>query len=313
MPRQRIAVASGRTGQGAGRPGAAEPVRSALRVLAWLVLAWLLALPQRSGAAAPLFDRLPPEVRASGVLRFVGDSHPPYRILSDDRQLKEGVQFDFALALEPVLGVRIRHFVVNSLSATLAGLEAGRYDVAMGPGVATPERQKRFDGVSYMITRPSFVFPLDRAPRYTRAEDLCGRRISYVAGSVTERVTERVIERCAKSGLPPALHVPLVDTNMTLIATQAGRADLAGMTLTAALHAVHIGEGRFGYFSDESGALGLDVLSLFVTKRSNLAPVLRDAMQRLFDDGSYARIMARWGISTVTVDAPRINVARVAP
>lgn len=262
---------------------------------------------------APLHERLPPEVRAAGQLRFVGDSHPPYRILADDRTLKEGVQLDFAQALEPLLGVRITHHVVNSLSATLAGLEAGRYDVAMGPGVATPERQKRFDGVSYMLTRPSFVFPLDRAARYTRVEDLCGRRIAYVAGSVTERVTDRVIERCTQAGLAPARHVSLVDTNMTLIATQAGRADLAGMTLTAALHAVHIGDGRFGSFSDESGRLGLDVLGLFVTKRSQLAPVLRDALQQLFDNGTYARIMARWGISAVAVDAPRINQAKVRP
>lgn len=272
-----------------------------------------VAAPTAPATAAPAFHaRLPAEVRNNGVLRFVGDSHPPYRILSDDRQLKEGVQADFAQALEPLLGVRIQHHIVNSLSATLAGLEAGRYDVAMGPGVATPERQKRFDGVSYMITRPSFVFPLDRPARYSRAEDLCGRRISYVAGSVSERVTDRVIARCDKAGLPAARHVPLVDTNMTLIATQAGRADLAAMTLTAALHAVHIDPQRFGYFSDATGALGLDVLSLFVSKRSGLAPVLRDALQALFDRGDYARIMARWGIQAVAVDAPRINVFKVA-
>lgn len=269
--------------------------------------------PATSPADVNLHPRLPADVRASGVLRFVGDSHPPYRILSDDRQLKEGVQADFAQALEPLLGVRIQHHIVNSLSATLAGLEAGRYDVAMGPGVATPERQKRFDGVSYMITRPSFVYPLDRPARYTRAEDLCNRRISYVAGSVSERVTDRVIARCAKTGLPAARHVPLVDTNMTLIATQAGRADVAAMTLTAALHAVHIDPQRFGFYSDATGALGLDVLSLFVTKRSGLAPVMRDALQTLFDRGDYARIMARWGIQAVAVDAPRINVFKVAP
>lgn len=280
-----------------------------------LVAAGLLLGLAGAGAAADpaLHARLPAEVRGSGVLRFVGDSHPPYRILDDHRRLADGVQLDFARALEPLLGVRIQHHIVNSLSATLAGLEAGRYDVAMGPGVATAERQKRFDGVSYMITRPSFVFPLDRPARYLQVEDLCGRRIAYVAGSVTERVTDRVIDRCTRAGRPAALHVPLVDTNMTLIATQAGRADLAGMTLTAALHAVHMGEGRFGWFSDESGRLGLDVLSLFVTKRSGLAPVLRDAMQRLFDRGDYQRIMRKWGIEAVTVDAPRINVSRLTP
>jgi polar amino acid transport system substrate-binding protein len=280
--------------------------------LAVAVAAWATcAAAGPAHATTPLYGRLPPEVRAAGVLRFVGDSHPPYRILSDDRQLKAGVQLDFAQALQPLLGVRIQHHVVNSLSATLAGLEAGRYDVAMGPGVATPERQKRFDGVSYMFTRPSFVFPLDRAARYTQVQHLCGRRIAYVAGSVTERVTDRVIAHCQKAGLAPALHVPLVDTNMTLIATQAGRADLAGMTLTAALHAKHVDPTRFDFFSDETGALGQDVLSLFVTKRSALAPVLRDAMQVLFDRGDYARIMARWGIQGVVVDAPRVNVSRL--
>ena len=268
------------------------------------------ALAGQVVAANALFERLPAEVRKSGVLRFVGDSHPPYRIVSDDRKIRDGVQADFARVLEPLLGVRIEHFVVNSLSATMAGLEAGRYDVAMGPGVATVERQKRFDGVSYMITRPSFVYPTSRTASYLRVEDLCGRRVAYVAGSVTERVTDRVIAHCAKAGLPPARHVPLVDTNMTMIATQAGRADVAGMTLTAALHAVHEGQGRFKFFADAGHTLGIDVLSLFVTKRSALAPVMRDAFAVLFDNGEYARIMAKWGIEAVRVDAPRINQAK---
>lgn len=258
----------------------------------------------------PLHARLPEDIRKSGTLRFVGDSHPPYRILDDQRRLADGLQLDLAAALEPLLGVRIVHHTVNSLPATLAGLEAGRYDVAIGPGVASPERQQRFDGVSYMVTRPSFVYPNDRPRRFTQSEHLCGARVAYVAGSVTERVVERVIAFCAKAGLPAALHVPLVDSNMTMVATQAGRADVAGMTLTAALYAVHVGQGRFGYFSDSAGRLGQDVIGLFVTKRSALAPVMRDALQVLFDNGQYDRITAKWGIAGVRVDAPRINVAR---
>ena len=275
-----------------------------------LALATLLAIAP-AWAQAPLHERLPADIRRAGVLRFVGDSHPPYRILDDQRRVADGLQLDFARVLEPLLGLRIVHHTVNSLSATLAGLEAGRYDVAMGPGVATPERQQRFDGVSYMLTRPSFVFPVDRPRRYTQAEHLCGARVAYVAGSVTERVTDRVIDFCQKAGLPAARHVPLIDSNMTLVATQAGRADVAGMTLTAALHSVHVGEGRFGYFSDASGTLGQDVIGLFVTKRSGLAPLLREALQRVFDNGEYARITDKWGIAGVRVAAPQINLAKL--
>lgn len=284
---------------------------------AWLLLL-LAALPMLAGAAgltrpdpgAPLYAQLPADIRKAGVLRFVGDSHPPYRIVSDDRRISTGIEPDLARALEKVLGVPIRHHVVNSLSATLGGLEAGRYDLALGPAVATVERQRRFDGVSWMTTRPSFVYPNDRPRRYTQVTDLCGRKISYVAGSVTERVVNRVIESCAKEGLPAAIHVPLVDTNMTLVATQAGRSDLAGMTLTAALHVVHENGTRFGMYSDESGGLGKDILSLFVTKRSGLGPVMQAAMSRLIDNGDYDRVMNHWGVSAVRVEQARLNVAK---
>jgi len=259
---------------------------------------------------APLYAKLPPEIRAAGVLRFVGDSHPPYRIVTDNREISAGLEPELARALEKVLGVPIRHNVVNSLSATLAGLEAGRYDLALGPAVATVERQKRFDGVSWMNTRPAFVYPTDRPARYNTLLDLCGRKISFVAGSVTERTINQVIDLCRKAGKPPAVHVPLVDTNMTLVATQAGRADLASMTLTAALFAVHENGSRFGSYSDESGALGKDLLSLFVTKRSGLGPVMQAALQTLIDNGDYARVMANWGVSAARVDAPQLNVAK---
>lgn len=259
---------------------------------------------------APLYARLPAEVRQAGVLRFVGDSHPPYRNVSDDRKIRDGIDVDLARALSLVLGVPVQHHVVNSLSATLGGLEAGRYDVAMGPGLATPERLVRFDSVSWLYTKPSFVYPLQRPARYRRVEDLCGHKIAYVAGSVTERVSQRVSDRCLKAGLPGVVHVPLVDGNMSLVATQAGRADVAGMTMTAALHAAQANPDLFGAFGDETNALGVDLVGLFVTKRSGLAPLLLDAMQALHDSGEYARIMAKWGITAVSVKAPQLNAAR---
>lgn len=262
------------------------------------------ALP---AAAGTLFERLPPEVKKAGVLRFVGDSHPPYRILDDERRIRDGIDADLARALEPVLGIPIRHHVVNSLSATLAGLESGRYDVSMGPALPTPERLQRFDAVTWLVTFPSFVYPLQRPRRFAQVPDLCGAKVSYVAGSVSERVTERVNVRCRERGLPLATHVPLVDTNMTLIATQAGRADVAAMTSAAALHAVHEAPQLFGSFRDPEDKLGVDVLGLFVTRRSGLAPVLHAAMQELFRNGEYARIVNKWGVENTAVQAPLLK------
>ena len=272
---------------------------------------WLLLLVVCCGCAHAntLFQQLPAEVRKAGVLRFVGDSHPPYRILDDDRRIREGIDADLARALQTVLGIPIRHHVVNSLSGTLAGLESGRYDVAMGPALPTKDRLQRFDAVTWLVSYPSFVYPLQKPRRYRKVEDLCGAKVAYVAGSISERVTDHVGDRCVKAGLARASHVPLVDSNMTLVATQAGRADVAAMTSTAALHAVHVNEHLFGAFRDPENKLGIDVLGLFVTKRSGLGPVLHAAMTELFKRGDYQRIMVKWGVDRVAVQAPLLHTA----
>lgn len=256
-----------------------------------------------------LYDRLPPEVKKAGVIRFVGDSHPPYRILSDDRRIRDGIDADLAHALEPVLGIPVRHHVVNSLSGTLAGLESGRYDVAMGPALPTKDRLQRFDAVTWLVSYPSFVYPLQRARRFKAVLDLCGLKVAYVAGSISERVTDRVGDRCAKDGKPRPSHVALVDTNMSLVATQAGRADVAAMTSTAALHVVHENEQLFGAFRDPDDKLGVDILGLFVTRRSGLGPLMHEAMTELFRNGQYQQIMSKWGVDRVAVQAPELKTA----
>lgn len=259
---------------------------------------------------AALYQQLPAGVRKAGVLRFVGEPHPPYRIVSDDRKIRDGIEADMARAFEQILGVPIEHNVVASLPATLGGLEAGRYDVALGPAVASRERLMRFDSVSWIFTKPSFVYPTSRPHRYQRFEDLCGKKIAYVAGSVSERVTAKVIALCVQDGLAAAEHVPLVDSHMTLIATQAGRADLAAMTLSAAMHVAHENGQRFKVFSDDTNKLGIDLMSLFVTKRSGLAPVMLAALETSMQSGAYQRVMNKWGVLAVSVDTPRMNASK---
>ena len=265
---------------------------------------------QTVDTTAPLYAKLPEKIKKAGEIRFVGDSHPPYRIVTDRRLISAGLEPDLARELEKVLGVPIRHNVVNSLSATLAGLAAGRYDLALGPAVATKERLVKFDGVTWLTTRPAFVYPLDRPRTYSSVFDLCGRKISYVAGSVTERVTKKVVQMCLDAGRPAAIHVPLIDTNMTLIATQAGRADVAGMTLTAASHVVHENQQRFSMYSDATGGLGKDLLSLFVTKDSVLGGVMQMAMNELMANGGYNKVMAAWGVESVSVLKAEMNLAK---
>lgn len=257
------------------------------------------------GANAALYDRLPEAVKQAGVLRFAGDSHPPYRTVGPDGRVT-GIDKDFQDALSRVLGVRIQTTIVDSLPAALQGMLANRYDAFNGPVKATAERERQFDTVTWMTTRTSYVVPA--ASPVTATDQLCGRRVAVATASIVEQQLANLSAYCQRTGRPATTSIGLADTNATLLAAQSGRADAAGMTQAAAIDVAAQQQGVYRYVTqtEEQGATA-DKLALYVAKSSQLGPVMEQAWQQVFADGDYARIMAKWGLSDVTVPAPQYN------
>ncbi|MHA6622951.1 transporter substrate-binding domain-containing protein [Pseudonocardia sp. DLS-67] len=300
-----------------------HPVRATRRLRRGLVaaaLAPLLALAACGGepASAPsseppagavpeLYAALPDEIREAGVIRFAGDSHPPYRTVNSDGTVT-GIDKDFQDALGRVLGVRAETQVVDGLPAALQGMLAGRYDAFNGPVKATAEREQQFDTVTWMTTRSSYIVPVGSTAAIEAPEDLCGKRVAVTTGSITEEQLRKLSEYCATIGRPAAEPVALADTNETLLAAESGRVDAAGMTQAAAIDVTTQQPDRFTYVTqtEEQGAT-TDNLALFVPKDGGLGPVLLDAFRELFADGTYTEIMQKWDLTDVVVPEPIYN------
>lgn len=260
-----------------------------------------------AGADPALHAALPEAIREAGVIRFAGDSHPPYRTVQQDGSVT-GIDHDFQEALGRVLGVRTETLIVDGLPAALQGMLAGRYDAFNGPVKATAEREQQFDTITWMTTRTSYVVPAGSRAGIDGADDLCGKRVAVTAGSVVEEQLAHLSEFCARAGRPAAEAIGLADTNELLLAAQSGRADAAGMTQAAAIDVTSQQPDEFTYVTqtEEQGAT-VDNLALFVPKSSGLGPVVLDAFRALFADGTYAEIMQRWGLEDVTVPEPVLN------
>jgi polar amino acid transport system substrate-binding protein len=263
-----------------------------------------------AGAVKALHDQLPAQVKRAGVIRFAGDPHPPYRIAGADGKLTSGLDIDVQRALGRVLGVRTELVAVSGLPASLGGMLAGRHDVFNGPVQDTAEREKQFDNVVWMTTGTSYLVPVASGQKVARGEDLCGRRVAIVAGSVVENHMKGLVSYCEKQGRKPPTPVGLADTNSTLLAAKAGRADAAGMTQNAALYVMRQEKNVYGIVTQtrEQGA-GTAQLALLAPKKGRLGPVILDAFREIFRSGEYAKIMKRWGMEAVQVPEPRMNVA----
>ncbi|MFC4117792.1 transporter substrate-binding domain-containing protein [Nonomuraea zeae] len=263
-----------------------------------------------AGGGTALYERLPDAVKDAGVIRFAGDSHPPYRIVANDGKTVTGIDKELQDALAKVLGVRGEISIVNGLPAALSGMLASRYDAFNGPVKDTAEREKQFDAIVWMVSRTSYLVPKATSSAVKDSGDLCGKRIAGTAGSVVEEQAKRLSDWCTKQGRPALTFIGLADTNGTILAAKSGRADAAGMTESAAIDAMSKEKDAFTYVtqSDEQGA-GIDQLAMLVPKSGGLGPVMLEAFKEIFKNGEYQRIVDKYGLQNVAVDEPKLNTA----
>ena len=287
---------------------AATRVRRTLSVGVLTATALFTCLGAHAQAqSTALFERLPASVKSAKVIKMVGDSFAPYRIVGDDGKTVTGIDADMAKALEPLLGVKIELTIVSNLPAMLAGIDTGRYDLSAGPLLSTKAREERYDILTWLLSKPAFVLPVAAGRKTSKLEDLCGLRISYPAGSAQEEYAKKVSDRCTAGKRAPLQMVPLSDQNATVLAAQSGRADVAGMQLAAALYLQQRNAGRFTIQTDETDGLGVLNQGFVLKKNSELSPVLHEALKQIWASGEYARIMDKWGLSLTKAPEPRLN------
>ena len=274
-----------------------------------LVAAGATTVAAAQTAGAPLFPSLPAGVQSAKVIRLVGDSFPPYRIVGDDGKTVSGLETDLVRALEPLLGVRFEQTIVNGLPAMIAGIDTGRYDLSTGPLLSTKAREERYDMLPWLLSKPAYILPSQASAKVKRLEDLCGLRIAYSAGSVSEEYQKMLTQRCTSAGMPAVRDVPLQEKDTVVLALQSGRADAASIQLAAAKYLQHLSPGKYHVQTDQTDAMGVLNLGFVVKKGSPLGPVLLEAMKRLQASGQYTQILAQWGLEVAQQPQMRLNPA----
>ena len=260
-----------------------------------------------TGEAAPLYDQLPDTFKEAGVITMAGDTHPPYRTIEADGSFT-GIDPEMQEALSAQLGVPFKMETASGLDAMLTGMLSGRYDGFNGPVRATAEREAQFDAIVWMTTVTSYVYLADREDEFPDSGAVCGMRVAGVTGSVTETQLQRLNEWCVEEGLPEAEFIGLEDTNATVLALNADRADVVGTTQASAIDLLAAQPDQYGYVlqTEEQGA-GVDQLAMFIPKGTGLTEPMLAAFEAIFENGEYDAIMEKYGIENATVDEPTLN------
>ncbi|WP_250289356.1 ABC transporter substrate-binding protein [Streptomyces atroolivaceus] len=255
---------------------------------------------KKNEAAAEL---LPAGVRASGTLSLASSvGAPPGAFYEEDGKTLAGADIDFADAVAKSLGLELKREVA-SFEAILPALGSGKYDLGTGNFGVTDERRKTIDFVTYINDGQGFAVRDDsKLKEVTDLTQLCGLTVGTGAGTTFEATLEENRHRCADAGEKPYEVKTYADQAAVWISLQQGRSDVLMSTINGLRYAVAQMDGL--RFLNEFKRL--DVGFAF-KKGTPLAPAFQAAVNGLQVDGTYDRILKKWGTGKSAIETSRIS------
>lgn len=253
---------------------------------------------------------VPQAIRDRGYMIAVNNgSYPPYDIVLGPNEI-EGASADLAVAIGQIMGVKIRHQTVSGLAAMLTGFDAGRYDMSVGPIGDFPDRRTKIEFIDWVKEYVAFAVQKGNPRNIQKLDDVCGLNIAVMAAGSAERVLKKKAEECETSGKPTVVQ-SFQDQNGAILAVRSKRAD-----------GFFSGQAPLTYFvSQAPGQLDLAAANLpngfgdiyqgaIAPKGSELGKAILASFEILMENGTYAKIMTKWGLERNMLDKPGVNLAK---
>lgn len=253
-----------------------------------------------------LAARLPAKIKEAGVLTIGSDTaYAPWEYLSEkDGQTPEGIDVDIAKAIGRKLGVKV-DFQTAAFDAIIPALGT-KYDLGISAFSVTNERMKVVNFVNYFLSTSLWAVKKGN-PTGFDPKDICGTHLAIQSGTWHEETIVKINEECASAGKPAITMLPFGLQTEALTRVAAGGADATVSGDSQIALAAKHSEGTletlpaFGVLG-ESGPNGIAVAKADM----ELTQLISDTMNDLLADGTYAKLMAEWGL-TVTIKEANIN------
>ncbi len=267
----------------------------------WQILLAVAALAMVALVAAACDDEderpTAPELE-DGVLRVGSNiAYAPIEFYEVGSEEPMGLDIDLAGAMADWLRVEAE-FQNMGFDDLIPALQSGEIDVILSAMTITPQRSLEIDFIAYLNVGTG-VLVAARNPEGIRAlEDLCGLRVAVQDDTIqVDQVNALNEGACADS---PVDLLTFSEHPLAVEQLRVGGADAVLADDPVVVNDARLSEGQLevALAGFESAPYGIGV----PTESPALRAALQDALQRLFDNGTYADILEEWNLASGSVD-----------
>ncbi|MER7204699.1 ABC transporter substrate-binding protein [Streptomyces sp. CB01635] len=252
---------------------------------------------------------LPAAVRKRGTLRLGGsaDASPPLGFYATDDKTRIGSEIDIATLVADTLGLKIE-FSPVSWENLFVGLDSGKFDAVFSNVTVTEERKEKYDFATYRLDNIAFEAKKGTSWRVKEPKDVAGKTIAVSSGTNQEKILVDWSRQDEKAGLKPVTIKYFQKDTDYYLALQSGRIDAyLGPSPSAAYHVESAGQSQIIGTLSGAGDKIQGKIAATTKKDSGLVDAYAAALDHVIKDGSYGRVLKRWGLSTEAVEKSEIN------
>ncbi|MFC8225485.1 ABC transporter substrate-binding protein [Streptomyces sp. NPDC057287] len=266
--------------------------------------------------SAPLFGKLPEKYQKAGVIK-VGTNAEYAPMESVENGKIVGVDPDLAEALGKQLGVKFE-FTSGSFDGLITALNTGRHDIAMSSITDNPQRQqglddngkklgKGVDFVDYFLAGTAVYTKKGNPEGIKSIEDLCGRSAAVQRGTTYEKALKKQSKTCTDGG-EKAIDIQSFENDTEAQTRVKSGGAVAGVNdYPVALDLARKANGGkdFEVVGEQvdAGPFGIAVNK----DNTELRDALKEAVDAIIADGSYKKVLDKWGAGTGAIDKAVVN------
>ncbi|MFD4444664.1 ABC transporter substrate-binding protein [Nocardia sp. NPDC058519] len=252
---------------------------------------------------------VPQAIRDRGTLLVTGSgsSAPPLRFYATDDKTVVGSEIDFASLVADKLGLKLVAQVAD-WSQNFVRVDSGEVDAFISNVTVTEERKEKYDFATYRKDNVALEVPEDSPLVFNDRKSLVGKRIGVGAGTNQEQLLVKWNEQNVAEGLAPidiAYYQQVTDYYLALASKRLD--GYIGPNPTGVYHSTTTGETKLiATFSGAGEALQGEI-AVLTKKNSGLNAAVHKALVDAIADGSYQKVLDRWGLDSEKVTESRIN------
>jgi len=263
------------------------------------------SLPSVSADQA-LAAQVPDSVKSDGTITVGTDStYAPSEFIAADGSTIEGFDVDLFTLVAEKLGLKAK-FQSADFGSIIAGVNSGKYEVGVSSFTVNSEREAQANMISYYSAGTQWATKKGN-PNKISPDNACGKKVAVQKNTVqVDDITKRSKD-CTDAGKQAITIDQYTGQDQATASIVSGKDDAGLADSPVMAYAVKQTNGQLQLLGDiyDSAPYGYVVPK----SETQFADALAKAVKALIDDGSYQKVLQKWGVEAGAITDPTVNPA----